>query len=336
MLHDFIDKVAVAERFFSCYPKMTSHEAARFFKVSQSTVVLWKTKGLVPWRELKFLSDSQGISWDWLLEDRGEKYSGKTPKAIRNRYPKFPKESINSRFFSLYDGLSHKDIAEKLGISVSRIYSWHKGEELVPWRWLKHAVDSFGVKWDWLIDDIPPKHRNTADDNVKNNLFQFSIYPNTREFDKEAIGGRFFSCYPGVSKRAVAHLLQSSQSYVVQWHTQGFLPWSKMKYLSDSQAISWDWLLEGIMPKESVKKARTPKSLNPTFPVAQINTRFFSLFPQTKQITIANIFEVTDGTVSNWKHNRAQVPWRRLAAVVHAFNLRWDWLIDGLPPKRRE
>ncbi len=275
MIQNFIDKIAVGERFFSCYPKMTSHEAARFFKVSQSTVVMWKTQGLVPWRELKFLSDSQGISWDWLLEEFGEKYNGKPPKAIRNRHPKFPITAINNRFFTLYKGHTHAEIAQELEISISRIYSWQKHEELIPWRWLKYAVDTFGVRWDWLIDGLSPIYRNDDDVEVKENPHKFSIHENEATFNKLAIGERFFLCYPDLSKLALAKFFKASQPFVVRWHTRGLVPWAKLKYLSDSQAISWDWLLEGIEPKDSAKKARTPRSLNPKFPVAQINARFF-------------------------------------------------------------
>ncbi|MCC8166044.1 MAG: hypothetical protein LIQ31_07815 [Planctomycetes bacterium] len=329
-----IDKMAVGERFFSCYPKMSWSEAARFFQATESYVVTWKTKGQVPWKMLKKLSDSQGISWDWLLDGFGDKYSGKTP--AQNFNPKFPTKKVNNRFLSLFAGLGQSEIAQQLGLTVCVVSNWVCYRYRVPWRWLEYAVDTFGVNWNWLLDGLAPQYRSNNQNEVNVIPYQsFTLLPE-RKLDRHAIGARFLSCYPGLSKLALAKLFQVSRVNVVQWRTQGALPWSKMKYLSDSQAISWDWLLEGVEPKESVKPAKRPRSLDPIFPTEKINRRFFSLFPRVKQIDIARMLGVTDGMVNSWKQNRAQVPWGRLAAAVHAFNLRWDWLIDGLPPKRRE
>lgn len=113
------------------------------------------------------------------------------------------------------------------------------------------------------------------------------------------------------------------------------MPWSKLKYLSDSQAVSWDWILDGAEPKDSVKEAKTPKTASPKFSKAGINRRFLSLFPEMTLTQIAAVLGVRPGTVSEWKRNKSQVPWERLEYAVVALDVRWDWLIDGLEPKLR-
>ncbi len=38
-------------------------------------------------------------------------------------------------------------------------------------------------------------------------------------------------------------------------------------------------------------------------------------------------------TVSNWKTGKRPVPRERLKMAVDEFHVRWDWLLDGKPPK---
>lgn len=153
--------------------------------------------------------------------------------------------------------------------------------------------------------------------------------------DKMAIGERFFSCYPGMSRAEVGKIHGDSRTFVTRWATKGILPWSRLKYLSDSKAISWDWLLEGIEPKNSDKEVKVPRSKKPKFPTAAINHRFLSLFDGMDQTEIANTLGVSSPMVSEWKHNKKRVGWERLEDAVHTFGVRWDWLIDGLEPKER-
>lgn len=154
-------------------------------------------------------------------------------------------------------------------------------------------------------------------------------------FDKKALGIRFFSCYPGKSRRELAILFGVGKSAVIEWANKGTVPWSKLKFLSDSQAINWDWILEGLEPKESRKTAVTPDSTNPNFDRAGINQRFLSLFPEMTLTQIASVLNVTSGAVSGWNRNFSQVSWKRLCHAVDSFAVRWDWLIDGLEPKYR-
>ena len=123
---------------------------------------------------------------------------------------------------------------------------------------------------------------------------------------------------------------------VTGWANKGTVPWSKLKYLSDSQAVRWDWLLEGVEPKESLKIATVPDSRSPEFDNEEITKRFLSLFEHMKQKQIAALLKVATSTVSNWKRNKKKVGWERLADAVDTFGVRWDWLIDGLEPKYRK
>lgn len=154
--------------------------------------------------------------------------------------------------------------------------------------------------------------------------------------DKKAIGERFFSCYPGLSRAEVGKIYGDSREFVTHWATKGTLPWSRLKYLSDSMAISWDWLLEGIEPKNSDKQAKVPRSKKPKFPRAAINRRFLELFGDLNQTEIANTLGVSSTTVSDWKHNKRRVGWERLEDAVTTFGVRWDWLLDGIEPQYRK
>lgn len=154
--------------------------------------------------------------------------------------------------------------------------------------------------------------------------------------DKKAIGERFFLCYTGMLKVDIARMFNVSQPTVTEWEKEGNVPWSKLKYLSDSQAVSWDWILEGTEPQESAKPAIIPESTSPTFDRAGINQRFLSLFKGMTQPEIAKHLNVTPGAVSGWNRNFSQVSWKRLMDAVETYGVRWDWLIDGLEPMNRQ
>ena len=146
---------------------------------------------------------------------------------------------------------------------------------------------------------------------------------------------RFFSCYPDQSRAALAMLFGVQQPAVTEWASKGIVPWSKLKYLSDSQAVSWDWLFEERDPKASRKKPKVPDSLNPKFDNEEITARFFSLYPNMTQTQIAAALKISVSSVNNWKRNKAKISWERLSDAVDAFSLRWDWLLDGLEPQYR-
>ncbi len=153
--------------------------------------------------------------------------------------------------------------------------------------------------------------------------------------NKQDICGRFFSCYGEYSRRGLAKLLGVSQPTVTEWSSGGRVPWNKLKYLSDSQGVSWDWLIDGMEPKLGRKKPRTPESTRPEFDAAPINERFFSLFQSMSQSTIARTFDIAPASVHEWSSDKSRVPWNRLAYAVRHFGVRWDWLLDGVDPKYR-
>ena len=154
--------------------------------------------------------------------------------------------------------------------------------------------------------------------------------------DRKVISSRFFSCFADKSRRNMATLFKVTKGSVTGWANKGTVPWSKLKYLSDSQAISWDWLIEGKEPKHSDKAIKIPKTPSPQFNTKAIAKRFLSLYPNMTQTEIAAILGVTVTTVNDWKRNKCKVGWDRLADAVGTFGIRWDWLIDGVEPKYRE
>ena len=153
--------------------------------------------------------------------------------------------------------------------------------------------------------------------------------------DRINISRRFFQYYRPESLRSLGRMFGVRKSTAAQWAIKG-VPWDKLKYFSDSLAISWDWIIEGREPQASAKEARVPKSKNPRFAIAKINRRFLSLYPDMTQTEIAAALKAAVSTVNDWKRNRSAVPWHRLADAADTFGLRWDWLIDGLEPKHRE
>ena len=69
------NKVAINQRFLSFFEGKTQKEIMEIFDVSQSTVSAWQVyRKQVPWKKLKWLVDTEGVSWDWLIEGRGRKY----------------------------------------------------------------------------------------------------------------------------------------------------------------------------------------------------------------------------------------------------------------------
>ena len=154
--------------------------------------------------------------------------------------------------------------------------------------------------------------------------------------DKRAISIRFFSCYHDKSRRELAQLLGVKKPTVTEWATDGRVPWNKLKYLSDSQAVSWDWLIDGVEPKSSTKTPFVPSTTKPKFDKNGINRRFRSLFEELTQTQIAKLLDITPSAVNEWDAGTHQVPWKRLDYAASEFGVRWDWLIDGLEPKQRE
>lgn len=152
-----LDRAGITKRFLSCYPDRTPVELAKTFGVTPPTVFQWLA-GVrhAPWNRVKELADTQGISWDWLIEGREPKQSGRKPR----RKPRpFDWHNINQRFLSLFPGLSQKDLGKLVGVSQVSVNRWHNDKSNVPWEKLKYAADAKNVTWEWLIEGRDPKFR---------------------------------------------------------------------------------------------------------------------------------------------------------------------------------
>lgn len=144
------DRRGIYLRFSSCYPELKLVDLARLLGVTPQILDHWKTtRRPIPWRTLKKLVDEQDLSWDWLLEgkepkhrQRGKRSTGKT----------FDRKGINDRFLSLYLNYSQERLGKELGINGTTVFKWRHYMSQVPWNRLKHAVDTKGVTWEWLIE----------------------------------------------------------------------------------------------------------------------------------------------------------------------------------------
>ncbi|MCC8108669.1 MAG: helix-turn-helix domain-containing protein [Planctomycetes bacterium] len=154
--------------------------------------------------------------------------------------------------------------------------------------------------------------------------------------DKSMIAERFFSCHQGLTRPQVAKIYGVTRLAVVGWARRNEISWSKLKYFCDSQAVNWDWILEGVGEKFSaVKKPVFRRSKSPKFDTAGINKRYLSLFQNQKQYVVADELGVSSAAISSWKRTITKVPWEKMEYAVNKFGVRWDWLIDGLEPKYR-
>ncbi len=159
-----IVKRDVAKRFFECHSDMTTKEIAKKYGVVPEAVLNWAKRETPPWRTLKYLCDSEGISWDWLLEGVGTPYHPtKKKRKLRVKKPEFSTYRMNRRFFTLFRGKKTFEIAEELGVLSSTVSQWRHLINRVSWNRLQCAVDKFNVRWDWLIDGIEPKYRDSED-----------------------------------------------------------------------------------------------------------------------------------------------------------------------------
>ena len=145
-----LDKNGIYLRFIEYYPSETPYELAKLFKIDPAATYQWKEgKRPVPWHRLKTLVDEEGISWDWLLEGKKPKYHRQGKNAICRS---LDRHAINQRFLSLFPGMSQAKLAGELGVKQMSVYRWCHDLAQVPWERLKHAVDTKGVTWEWLIE----------------------------------------------------------------------------------------------------------------------------------------------------------------------------------------
>ena len=93
--------------------------------------------------------------WGW----GGIKASTKNAKVPASTKPVFSKARIARRFLSLFADMKYIHIAAELGVTSSTVSEWKKHKSTVPWEKLDYAVGKFGLRWDWLLDGLEPKHR---------------------------------------------------------------------------------------------------------------------------------------------------------------------------------
>ena len=145
-------------------------------------------------------------------------------------------------------------------------------------------------------------------------------------FDWKSIYERFAECHGASTPVQLAKKLNIHHSSVFQWRSGTKpIPWHRMRSIVIRNHISWDWLLEGT---NSIK--HRGDSLTDDFDWVGISRRFLSLFPDKRQTAIANQLGVAQETVSKWCRGEKHVPWERLKEATVTFNIRWDWLIDGI------
>lgn len=71
-----------------------------------------------------------------------------------------------------------------------------------------------------------------------------------KAFEIKAVNVRFFSCFPEMNQREIAEHIKVRPPTVSQWQSgEKPVSWNKLRFLVDSQGVSWDWLLDGIEPK---------------------------------------------------------------------------------------
>lgn len=67
------DTAAINQRFLSFFEGKTHKEIAKLLEVGPSAVSSWQVnRKQVPWKKLKWLVDTHDVSWDWLIEGRGQ------------------------------------------------------------------------------------------------------------------------------------------------------------------------------------------------------------------------------------------------------------------------
>ena len=145
-----LDREGIYTRFADCHDAVRSAQLAKIYGVTRQTANSWKHgTNPIPWEYLKSLVDTQGLSWDWLIE-------GKEPKHCRRREDNasqpLDRHGINQRFLSLFSGISQGKLAKEFGINQTTVFKWEHDMSQVPWERLKYAVDNKGATWEWLLE----------------------------------------------------------------------------------------------------------------------------------------------------------------------------------------
>ncbi|MCC8108707.1 MAG: helix-turn-helix domain-containing protein, partial [Planctomycetes bacterium] len=148
--------------------------------------------------------------------------------------------------------------------------------------------------------------------------------------DKIDVAKRFLDFHSNMTYIEIAKKYGVSLVTALNWGSWGTPSWKALKYFCDCDGISWDWLLDGKGPMiHPAKTGKKPRVKRPEFSTYRLNNRFLKLFQGMKYRDIAAELDVTSSVVSEWRHGKSQVPWKRLAHAVPQVNVRWAWLIAG-------
>jgi hypothetical protein len=68
----------IADRFFSCHAGKNTAELLELFGTNKFSLSKWKSYDeKVPMKHLDKTVETEGVTWDWLLEGRGPKHREK-------------------------------------------------------------------------------------------------------------------------------------------------------------------------------------------------------------------------------------------------------------------
>lgn len=144
------DRAGIYERFAMCYDAASPVQLAKTIGINHASAFRWRSGAKpVPWKRLKQLVNEQNISWDWLIEGREPKHF---PEPSNRRAADFDWPGINRRFLDIFPDKTQQQIAEELGVGQVSASKWKHAEMHVPWEKLKYATETYGVRWEWLIE----------------------------------------------------------------------------------------------------------------------------------------------------------------------------------------
>ncbi|MCC8115625.1 MAG: helix-turn-helix domain-containing protein [Planctomycetes bacterium] len=143
------DRIGIYRRFASCH-NVNLRNLADLHGLSEKATQQWNVgKRPIPWKYMKALVDAQGLSWDWLIDGVETKHR---PERAKKAVRPFDRHEINTRFLSLFNGMSQAKIANEIGVHQTTVFKWCNDMAQVPWKRLRYAVESKGVTWEWLLE----------------------------------------------------------------------------------------------------------------------------------------------------------------------------------------
>lgn len=144
------DRQSIYERFASCHTAENPTDLAKILGLHFTTTYQWRSgKYQVPWSRLKQVVDEKKVTWDWLIEGVEPK---KRPRTRHIIVIPLTRSEINSRFLSVFSGMTQVELGTLLGVSQVAVHKWESNKEQVPWKKLKYAVDNKSVTWEWLLE----------------------------------------------------------------------------------------------------------------------------------------------------------------------------------------